>query len=83
MSDQPKYTTDETAAQIAKLRAQVESLMNERVTPALADAAARAENAMGAVRDQAEAVSGRVKDRPLIAILVFAGIGFLAGRVLR
>ncbi|HEX5325228.1 MAG TPA: hypothetical protein VFW75_01030 [Acetobacteraceae bacterium] len=74
---------EDATAQIAKLREQVEVLMRERVTPALADVAGRAETAMGAVKDQAEALSGRVRDQPIIAVLVAVGVGFLIGRVLR
>ena len=74
---------DDVTEQVAKLRAQVEALMHERVTPALADAAGRAETAVGAARHQAEAVSGRVREQPIIAVLVAAAIGFLAARVLR
>jgi ElaB/YqjD/DUF883 family membrane-anchored ribosome-binding protein len=33
-------------------------------------------------REQAEAVSGQVQERPLLAILVAAGIGYLLGRFL-
>ena len=78
---------DDAASQIARLRAQVEALMKERVTPALAEAAGRAETAVygaaGAVRDQAEAVSGRVREAPLTAVLIAAAIGFLLGRAMR
>jgi hypothetical protein len=74
---------EDVTEQVAKLRAQVEALMRERVTPALADAAGRAESAMGVARHQAEAVSGRVKQQPIMAVLVAAVIGFLAARVLR
>jgi ElaB/YqjD/DUF883 family membrane-anchored ribosome-binding protein len=73
--------------QIANLRAQVEALMKERVTPALTDMAGRAENALntaaGAVRGQAQNLSGHVREQPLIAILVAAGIGYLLGRTTR
>ena len=74
---------DDVAEQVANLRAQVEAFMRERATPALADAAGRAETAVGAARHQAEAVSGRVKEQPFVAVLVAAAIGFLAARVLR
>jgi ElaB/YqjD/DUF883 family membrane-anchored ribosome-binding protein len=78
---------EDATTQIARLRAQVEALMKDKVTPAVADAAGRAEAAMyGAadtVREQAEAVSGRVREQPLLAILIAAGVGYALGRVLR
>jgi len=73
--------------QIAQLRQQVEQLMSERVTPVLAHAAGRAEAAArqagGMAREQAEAVSTRVREQPLLAILIAAGAGFLIGRLFR
>jgi ElaB/YqjD/DUF883 family membrane-anchored ribosome-binding protein len=78
---------DDAQAQIERLREQVEALMKDRVTPAVADFAGRAENAMhsasGAVKGQAEMVSGRVRQQPLIAILIAAGLGWIIGRVMR
>jgi ElaB/YqjD/DUF883 family membrane-anchored ribosome-binding protein len=78
---------EDTTTQIARLRAQVEALMKDRVTPAVADAAGRAEAAMygaaDAVRGQAESVSGKVREQPLLAILIAAGVGYALGRVLR
>jgi ElaB/YqjD/DUF883 family membrane-anchored ribosome-binding protein len=78
---------DDAQAQIARLREQVEALMKDRVTPAVAEFAGRAETAVhsasGAVRDQAQMVSGRVKDQPLIAIMIAAAVGWIIGRVMR
>jgi ElaB/YqjD/DUF883 family membrane-anchored ribosome-binding protein len=74
---------EDASEQIAKLREQVEMLMKDRITPALQDAAGRAETAMGAVKHQADAVSGQVRSQPLIAILIATAIGFALGRVLR
>ena len=78
---------EDTHAQIARLRAQVESLMKDRVTPVLADAAGRAESAVysaaDVVREQADAVSGRVREQPLMAVLIAMGIGFVLGRAMR
>ena len=78
---------EEAMGQIARRREQVEALMKERITPAVADAAGRAENAFygaaGAVRDQAEVFSGRVRDQPLIAILLATAAGYLLGRITR
>jgi len=79
--------SEDAGAQIANLRAQVEALMKDRVTPALTEMAGRAESALnsaaGAVRGQAQSVSGHVREQPLIAILLAAGIGYLLGRTIR
>ena len=73
--------------QIARLRSQVESLMKDRVTPAIAAAADRAESALHSatdtVRSSTEAVSGRVQQQPLVSVLIAAGIGYLLGRAMR
>ena len=78
---------DDAQAQIARLREQVESMMKDRVSPAVSDFAGRAENAVhnagGVVRDQAQMVSGRVKEQPLIAIMIAAVVGWVIGRVMR
>ena len=78
---------EDANAQIARLREQVEALMKDRITPAVADVAGRAESAVyGAadtVREQMENVSGRVRDQPLIAILVAAAVGYILGRATR
>jgi ElaB/YqjD/DUF883 family membrane-anchored ribosome-binding protein len=72
----------DTQRQINQLRRQVETLMRERVTPAVTDVAGRADTAMSAIREQSEAVSGQVRERPLLAILVAVGVGYLLGRFL-
>jgi ElaB/YqjD/DUF883 family membrane-anchored ribosome-binding protein len=78
---------DDAQAQIARLREQVETMMKDRVSPAVSEFAGRAENAVhsasGVVRDQAHMVSGRVKEQPLIAILIAAVVGWVIGRVMR
>jgi ElaB/YqjD/DUF883 family membrane-anchored ribosome-binding protein len=78
---------EDTTTQIARLREQVETLMKDRVTPALADAAGRAESAVygaaDAVREQAENVSGKVREQPLLAILIAAAVGYVVGRTIR
>ena len=61
--------------------------MKDRVTPAVADAAGRAESAdtraAGTVREQAEVVSGKVREQPLLAVLIAAGVGYMLGRATR
>jgi ElaB/YqjD/DUF883 family membrane-anchored ribosome-binding protein len=80
-------TLEDANAQIARLREQVEALMKDRITPAMADMAGRAGSAVSGatdmVRDQTEALSGRVRERPVVAILVAAGLGWVLGRVMR
>ncbi len=74
-------------AQIAQLREQVQTLMNERVTPALSNVAGQAEHYAKQARDtydeQTEALSERVRESPMIAIMVATGIGYLLGRIAR
>ncbi len=72
MAQESNPNPSDTIEQIAKLREQVEMLMRERVTPVLADAASRAESALGTVREQ-----------PIPAVLIAAAVGFLLGRVMR
>lgn len=85
---------DDAKAQIAQLRRQVESLMSERVGPVLADAADRAQSAArqasgmarqagDMARDQAEMISDRVREQPMVAVLIAAGLGYLIGRLAR
>lgn len=86
-TDDASRKAEDATAQIARLREQVEMLMKDRITPVLADAAGRAENAVygaaGMVREQADALSGRVREQPMAAILIAAAVGFILGRVTR
>jgi ElaB/YqjD/DUF883 family membrane-anchored ribosome-binding protein len=72
----------DTQRQINQLRELVETMMRERVTPAVTDVAGRADRAMSAVREQSDAMSGQVRERPLLATLVAVGVGYLLGRFL-
>ena len=73
--------------QIAQLREQVEALMNDRVTPALSSAAGRAQSmarsASDMAREQTSAVSGKVREQPIFAVLIAGFTGFLIGRLFR
>lgn len=77
----------DASEQIAQLRDQVQTLMSERVTPALANAAGKAEDYVHQARtiydDQTEALSERVRESPMMAVLVAAGVGYLLGRIAR
>jgi len=85
-SDQRSKLND-AQAQIERLREQVESMMKDRVTPAVAEYAGRAQSALGSARstvqDQADMVSGRVKQQPLVAIAIAAAVGWIIGRAMR
>lgn len=79
--------THDAKEQIAQLREQVQTLMSERVTPALANAAGQAEQyvrqAKDVYDDQTEMLSERVRESPIVALLLAAGVGYLAGRIFR
>lgn len=79
--------TGDAKEQIAQLRDQVQQLMSERVTPALANAAGQAEayarQAKDVYDDQTEALSERVRESPLVAVLLATGVGYLLGRIAR
>jgi ElaB/YqjD/DUF883 family membrane-anchored ribosome-binding protein len=80
-------TAAEAQAQIRQLRDQVDALMRERVTPALSDAAGRAQEAARQAREaaehQAEAFQSKVREMPITAVLIAMGAGFLIGRLTR
>lgn len=85
VSDKAKDVADDTQEQLQSLRAMVEQLLNDRVTPALADAAGKAENAVSSARDltntQVANVSDKVRGQPLIAIAIATVVGYLLGRI--
>jgi ElaB/YqjD/DUF883 family membrane-anchored ribosome-binding protein len=78
---------DDTREQLRNLRDQVNELMEERVSPLLSEAAGQADYAARRARrytaEQADAVSDRVRDQPLIAIGVAAAVGYALGRLTR
>jgi ElaB/YqjD/DUF883 family membrane-anchored ribosome-binding protein len=72
---------DDAHAELLALRAKVEQLMAERVTPAVTRLAGQAEDAVDyandAVRDQAERLSATVREQPLTALGAAALAGFV------
>ncbi|BDG74802.1 hypothetical protein [Roseomonas fluvialis] len=78
---------DAASAELAVLREKVEALMRDRVTPALADAAGRAEDAahdaMDAVRRQTGNFAATVRDQPIAAVGAAALAGIAIGLLLR
>ncbi len=81
------YSVDDAQAQITALRKQVNQLMGEHVTPALSDAADRAQNVAKQARDytsdQADNVAEQVRGRPLVAIAIAGAVGYVLGRFVR
>ena len=90
LKDQAAASADRVSTdaqeELAKLRAQVERLMEERVTPALAGAADQvsdnANRARETIEDQADAISDTVRERPLTAVAIAAAAGYLIGRLM-
>ncbi len=81
------FTADDAQSQIAALRKQVNQLMGEHVTPALSDAADRAQSVARQARDytsgQADEVAEQVRGRPLVAIAIAGAVGYVLGRFVR
>ncbi len=77
---------DDAGEELAKLRSQVERLMAERVTPAIAGAAEQVEGyanrAKAAVEERADSVADSVRDRPLLSITIAAVCGYVLGRLM-
>jgi ElaB/YqjD/DUF883 family membrane-anchored ribosome-binding protein len=76
---------EDAMAQIVRLREQVETLMRDKVTPAMGDAAERvgaaAHDAADVMRSRADVLAGAVRSQPLTAVCIAAVVGFLLGRV--
>jgi ElaB/YqjD/DUF883 family membrane-anchored ribosome-binding protein len=76
---------DDARVELARLRAQVERLMEERVTPALGQAADTVEDysrrARARVEENAHAVTDAVRERPLLSIGLAALAGYVIGRL--
>jgi ElaB/YqjD/DUF883 family membrane-anchored ribosome-binding protein len=79
--------THDAAAEIAKLREQVEGLMRDRVTPVIGQALHSAESAAKAagdeMRHQAARLTGSVQEKPLAALALAAVAGFVLASLLR
>ncbi|EHM03233.1 hypothetical protein HMPREF9946_00321 [Acetobacteraceae bacterium AT-5844] len=71
---------------IADLRRKVETLMEERVTPAVSRAAGRAQDFAGQIghtaQKEADTVATLVRERPFTSILLAAGLGYIFARLL-
>jgi ElaB/YqjD/DUF883 family membrane-anchored ribosome-binding protein len=84
--DSGSRLADDARAELARLRGQVERLMEERVTPALGSAAETVEDygrrAKETIEENAYALSDTIRERPLVTIAVAAIGGYLLGRLM-
>jgi ElaB/YqjD/DUF883 family membrane-anchored ribosome-binding protein len=78
---------EDAMAQIGRLREEVETLMRDRVIPAVAGTTERmasaAQDAADTMRTRSDMLAGRVRRQPLVSILIAATVGYLLGRVTR
>ena len=78
---------NDAKAELAQLRAQVESLMKERVNPMLSGIANQAEaaahQASAEMRHQAARVSDAVQEKPIAALAIAAAAGFVLAQLMR
>jgi len=86
LTSKSRGKVDDAQDQIAQMREQVDALTQDRITPVVADfigkAGTAAAIAKGAVQERAQVVSGQVKERPLVAILIAAAVGWIIGRIM-
>jgi ElaB/YqjD/DUF883 family membrane-anchored ribosome-binding protein len=66
--------TDDAMAQIIRLREEVDTLMRERVGPAMTAA-------VDALSTQTDKLTGKVRGRPLTSIAIAGAVGYLMGRL--
>lgn len=80
------HVAEEAHDELARLRSQVEKLMQERVTPALGDAAEAvqdyAHRTRESIENKADSLASTVRDRPLTSVGVAAVAGYLLGHML-
>ncbi len=80
------YSQD-AQTELAKLREKVETLMSERVTPAVTALAGQAEDVANAAgekfRENADSLAQTVRDKPLAAIGMAALAGFVFAALVR
>ena len=87
MSDTSRNYGADADSEIARLREKVETLMTDRVTPAVTQLASQAEDVAQAatdkVRENAERLSETIKAQPLAAVGIAALVGFLFAGLVR
>lgn len=87
VKDNVEKARQNTQEQIDGLRAQVEQLLKNVVTPNLLKAADKTDEAVANARKfkdyKVEDVSKRVRSQPIASVLISAAVGFIAGRFSR
>ncbi len=86
LDDDLREQVAQLRAQLQELASQVENLVRGRLA-SVADVASQAEEAVLQARDVArekiEDIADEVRERPLVALLIAAAVGYVAGRVHR
>jgi ElaB/YqjD/DUF883 family membrane-anchored ribosome-binding protein len=67
-------------AQLKRLRAQVDEMLGTKLTPHVEE---MARQGVEYAREHVQAVSNRVREQPIGAVLIAAAAGYLLGRVFR
>jgi len=70
-----------TQAQIYELHGQVEALVNERLTGTAGRVRSTSRDAWDSASQQAKMMPRRVRQQPLLSILMAAALGWVIGRV--
>lgn len=86
-SDAIRGYSSDAQAELESLRAKVDTLMSERVTPALSAVAGQAEHAAHvareSIRDGADRVSEHVRTQPIMSLGLAAVAGFVLASLVR
>jgi ElaB/YqjD/DUF883 family membrane-anchored ribosome-binding protein len=69
--------------QIARLRTELDTLLKDKVSPAMAAVAGRAEEAAQTARRQADVLAGYIREWPSTAVLIAAAVGWAICRATR
>ena len=83
--DTAREWSEDAQSELTRLRGQVETLLRERVSPALSDAADTAGDYAQRAKDvavrQGEYAAGVVKENPIVTVGLVAAVAFLLGRL--
>ncbi len=87
MAQDPRAHVQDTIGALSALSTQLATLVDHWVVPTMRDAGVRTESALkstrGLMREQQALATSQVRGRPLLSVLLAAGIGFMVGRATR